>query len=110
MRGGKEEGDIGCRYAVKQRVFHPFLRFALNREIARQRGVPPIRNLGGTLALSRKWVEHRYVMRFLTENRGCSTQKPTSIEGGEAVGSKGSERVGIFSGAKRGAAPKGDNQ
>ncbi|SEP27209.1 hypothetical protein SAMN04487948_13021 [Halogranum amylolyticum] len=110
MRGGKEEGDIGCRYAVKQGVFHPYFRFALNHEIARQRGVPPIRNLGGTLALSRKWVEHRYVMRFSTENRGFSTQKPTSIEGGEGVGSERSEREGIFSGAKRGAASRGDNQ
>jgi hypothetical protein len=39
-----------------------------------------------------------------------ASQKPTSIEGGEAVGSERSERRGIFSGAKRGAAPKGDNQ
>ena len=35
-------------------------------------------------------------------------QKPTSIEGGEGVGSERSERKGIFSGAKRGAASRGD--
>ena len=110
MRGGKEEGDIGCRYAVKQGVFHPFLRFALSHEIARQRGVPPIRELGGKLAISRKWVEHLYVMRFSAENRGCSTQSATSIDGGYAGASERSEQRGNFSGAKRDAAPKGDNQ
>ena len=37
-------------------------------------------------------------------------QKATSIDGGYAGASERSERKGIFSGAKRGAAPRGDNQ
>lgn len=53
---------------------------------ARRHGVPPISNLGGTSAVSEKWVEHGHVRRFWGLKWGCSKQKPTSIDGGHAVG------------------------